>query len=118
MSSHSTDGFLQGAIRTLGLQFKASILCLIIFYMFATPLGCLLAFYLDFGFVGLLYGFGIGTFMQVTSYFSLIMCSDWDKIALIVSEEHKKAKAEKENSNNQEIELKTVTTIAISELDT
>jgi hypothetical protein len=46
------------------------------------------------GLPGLLYGFAIGTLMQVTSYFSLIVCADWNKIALKVSEDHK-AKAVK-----------------------
>ena len=102
MASDSTDNFLQGAIKALGLQFKASMMCLVIFYVFATPLGCLFTFHFDFGFAGLLYGFGIGTIMQVTSYFLLIMCSDWNKIASKIIEEHKEAKAEKEENNCEE----------------
>lgn len=88
MYSDCTNGFFHGAIRGLGLQSPASIICLIVFYVFATPSGCILAFKFDMGLHGIITGFLIGTLMQVTSFFFLIVCSDWNKIAEKVYKEH------------------------------
>ena len=104
MLSDSFNGFFNGAIRGLGLQFEASIFCLIIFYVFATPSGIIMAFVFDFGFKGLLGGFMIGTLMQVSSYFSLIVCADWNKIALKIVEDYKKTESMNKtiNENNND----------------
>ena len=42
-----SQGYLQGALRALGLQTKAAVLCIISYWVFALPLAALFAFKLD-----------------------------------------------------------------------
>jgi hypothetical protein len=77
-------------------------MCLIIFYVFATPLNSLFTFHFNLGLLGLLYGCGIAAIMLLISYFMLLMCSDWNKIAAEVIEEHKGPSEEKEEGDYEE----------------
>jgi Na+-driven multidrug efflux pump len=75
------QGFIQGPIKGLGMQFKASILCIACHWLLSLPSAYIFAFVVDMGVEGLLVGIGVGTFAQCMSYAGLMHCAKWEQIS-------------------------------------
>ena len=71
------QSYLQGPIKAMGLQLKASCIAIASFYLVGVPLAVLATFRLDFGITGLFCGFLIASFIQCASYHLLIAKQDW-----------------------------------------
>ena len=71
------QGFLQGPIRAIGLQKKASFWTFLCYYVIGIPVACYLALKKDMGVIGLQLGVGIAIFLQCLSYVIILMRSDW-----------------------------------------
>jgi len=86
-----TQGFLQGPLRALTLQVRASLICIICNWVFTLPLAILFAFQFSMGIYGLWWGATIGIGIQLFAYIYLFSTSDYDKIAAKVYETHTEA---------------------------
>ena len=75
------QGYLQGPIRALHLQKKASYVSIVCMWLLGLPLAATFAFACDFGVRGLLMGFLAATALQATSYLVIVYRADWDEIA-------------------------------------
>ena len=75
------QSYLQGPIRALMLQGKASYVAIVCFWLLGLPLAAVFAFACDFGVKGLLMGFLAATALQATSYLVIVLGADWDTVA-------------------------------------
>jgi len=75
------QGYLQGPIREIGLQSKASCYTLICYYCVGVPLACYLALKKEMGVVGLQIGVGIAITAQFSSYLWVLHGTNWQTIA-------------------------------------
>ena len=72
---------IQGCIRALGLQTKASIIAICCYYIISIPAAALLTFVGGFGNMGLWYGLYLGVIVQLILDFVLIVRADWRDLA-------------------------------------
>jgi MATE family multidrug resistance protein len=86
-----SQGLLQGPLRALTLQFKASIICIVCNWVFGIPFCALFAFKFDMGIQGLWYGLIIALTLQFGAYLTILLTSDYEKIAEEVHASHTKA---------------------------
>ena len=56
------QGYLQGPIRALGLQKRASYFAICSYWLLAIPVALILSFWLEIGIVGLSFGITLGVF--------------------------------------------------------
>ena len=75
------QGFLQGPIRAIGLQSRASLWTMLCYYGVGVPLACYLALKKDMGVIGLQIGVGVSIGLQFASYVIILMTSDWQRIS-------------------------------------
>ena len=73
--------YLQGPIRALGVQDRASYFALACYYLVGVPMAAVLGIVLDFGVMGLQGGMAIAVLIQAIAYIFIIRCSNWQKIA-------------------------------------
>ena len=77
------QGSLQGVIRALGIQQKASYIALACFYLVSIPVACTLVFVCDLGVSGLWIGIGLGIFLIAVFYTRLVIYgTNWQEVAL------------------------------------
>jgi Na+-driven multidrug efflux pump len=76
-----TQGFIQGPIKGLGMQFKASILCIACHWLLSLPSAYIFAFVCEMRVKGLLVGICVGTFAQCMSYAALMHYAKWEEIS-------------------------------------
>ena len=101
-----SQGFLQGPIRALGLQKRASYLALAMNWAVGVPLAAICAFTLDFGLVGLQGGFSSAMIGQSLGYMLILKCKDWHEIADEVASRINKEAGEL-NSRHDDDQYKT-----------
>jgi MATE family multidrug resistance protein len=68
---------LAGIIRGLGLQLKAAIINIFVYYGISLPLCYVLAFKADLGLIGLWIGLPCGLFILGIAYILMIIKSNW-----------------------------------------
>ena len=56
------QGYLQGPIRALGLQQRASYFAIASYWVIAIPTALMLSFWLEIGVIGLSFGISVGVF--------------------------------------------------------
>jgi len=83
----SVQVVLNGVIKGIGLQFYASIACLIILFPINVPMCVILGFYLQYGLMGLWYGQYTSIILLVTSYTTIVLLADWKNIAQVAHKE-------------------------------
>ena len=72
-----SQGYLQGPIRAMGLQKRASYFAIASYWFLAIPLAGICAFKLDFGVIGLSVGLFVGVVFQACSYLHIVMRQNW-----------------------------------------
>ena len=76
------QGSIQGVIRALDVQRKASYMALAAFYLVSIPLACVLVFVSDMGVAGLWFGMAAGITIQAISYTHLVVYqTNWQEVA-------------------------------------
>jgi len=75
------QGAMQGVIRALGIQRKASYWALASFYLLGIPFASLLAFKLSMGVAGLWLGITVGIAASAFIYVVLVLRTDWQAVA-------------------------------------
>ena len=75
------QGFLQGPIRAIGLQGRASCYTIVLFYLVGLPVACLLGFKFEMGVMGLQAGVGLALMLQFVTYALILRFSNWQEIA-------------------------------------
>ena len=71
------QGSLQGVIRALNVQTKASYLAIAAFYLVSIPLACILVFVRGMNVMGLWIGMAAGITLQGIFYAALVLMTDW-----------------------------------------
>ena len=74
--------YMQGPIRAIELQDRASLITFLLYYLIGLPLAFYLALPTSLGIVGLQLGIGVAIFLQFLTYAIMLKRSDWHKIAL------------------------------------
>ena len=69
---------------------KASFIAIASYWLFGLPVAWFLAFYLDYGVIGLLSGFSGACLMQCIAYLTIVTKTDWQEIADASAERIKK----------------------------
>ena len=77
IGTDSFQCFMQGLIRALGLQQIASYIALAIFWLGGIPLAAILAFWCDWGAIGLNSGILLATISQGVAYFIIVQRKSW-----------------------------------------
>lgn len=72
-----SQGYLQGPIRAMGLQKKASYFAIASYWFLAIPLAAICAFKLDLSVIGLSAGLFVGVVFQACSYLHIVMRQNW-----------------------------------------
>ena len=72
---------MQGPIRAIELQDRASWITFLLYYLIGLPLACSLSLLTSLGIVGLQLGIGMAIFLQFVTYAIMLNRSDWHKIA-------------------------------------
>ena len=76
-----SQAYLQGPIRAMGLQKRASYFAIASYWLIAIPLSAIFAFKLNIGVIGLSIGLFFGVVFQACSYLSIVLRQDWQEIA-------------------------------------
>ena len=72
-----SQGYLQGPIRAMGLQKRASYFAIASYWFLAIPLAAICAFKLDIGVIGLSVGLFFGVVFQACSYLHIVLRQNW-----------------------------------------
>lgn len=75
------QGSLQGVIRALNVQKRASLIAIASHYMVSLPLAFLLTFLLEMGVKGLWIGMTFGVMLEAIFYVRLVLNTDWQDVA-------------------------------------
>ena len=75
------QGSLQGVIRALGIQNRASYYALACFYLLGIPFAVLFTFTFHMGVVGLWLGLALGITAVAVIYVALVLYTDWQEVA-------------------------------------
>ncbi len=71
------QGSIQGVIRALDAQRKASYIALAAYYLVSIPIACVLVFAMDMGVEGLWVAMALGISLQACLYVRLVIVTDW-----------------------------------------
>lgn len=82
----ATSSCLGGAITGCGRQRYGAIIVLVAYGMVGLPTCALLAFRYKHGYLGIVFGMTLGTFLQCCGNFVITMCTDWDKESIAAVE--------------------------------
>lgn len=75
------QGSLQGVIRALNVQKRASLIAIASHYMVSLPLAFLLTFLFEMGVKGLWIGMTFGVMLEAIFYVRLVLNTDWQDVA-------------------------------------
>ena len=75
------QGYLQGPIRAMGLQKRASYFAIACYYIVGIPLAWFLAMKRDLGVLGLNAGFSLAVAIQAIAYGFILYKSNWQEVA-------------------------------------
>ena len=67
------QGYLQGPIRAMGLQHKASLYAIACYWIIGVPLAIMFGFWKDFGCFGLYAGIAVAVLFQFISYLIILI---------------------------------------------
>ena len=71
------QGYLQGPIRALGLQQRASYFAITSYWVIAIPISLIFSFWLEIGVIGLSIGISMGVLFQFVSYLFILLRQNW-----------------------------------------
>ena len=71
------QGYLQGPIRAMGLQKRASYAAIACYYGIGLPMACLFVYKFDMGVMGLRSGITAAFFVQFCCYSMILLSQDW-----------------------------------------
>jgi len=82
----ATSSCLGGAITGCGRQRYGAIIVIVAYGMIGLPTCALLAFRYKHGYLGIVFGMTLGTFLQCCGNFVITVCTDWDKESIMAVE--------------------------------
>ena len=72
---------MQGPIRAMGLQNKASYWAIGTYYLIGIPISCILAIWKDYGVLGLQLGIAAAVTVQFFAYAFILRTNNWQDVA-------------------------------------
>ena len=86
--------YMQGPIRAIDLQDRASWITFLVYYLIGLPLASYLALWTSLGIVGLQLGICVAIVLQFLTYAIILKQSDWHQIALKAQQRMKEEEIE------------------------
>ena len=97
------QGYLQGPIRSMGLQKIASYYAISCYWVLGLPGACLFGLYFKFGVMGLEMGIGLAVTVQCICYALILHKTDWQKVADEAVERMEKDDAEHQKQKKESL---------------